>query len=129
HMAAVTRECAAVTGACLATRREVFNALSGFDASLGVDLNDVDYCLRAQLSGWHVLVDPSVELIHYESPSRGTAGDTKDIAHFIDRWEGSIRAGDPYLNANLTRADATCRLRGPNEEGWWQQWRLNLHST
>jgi GT2 family glycosyltransferase len=128
HMAAVTRECAAVTGACLATRREVFSALSGFDESLGVDLNDIDYCLRVQVKGWRVLVDPSVELVHYESPSRGTAGDTKDIAHFIDRWEGSIRAGDPYLNANLTRADATCRLRGPHEEGWWQQWRLNLNS-
>ena len=129
HMAAVTRECAAVTGACLATSRDVFDSLSGFDESLGVDLNDVDYCLRAQLGGWRVLVDPSVELTHHESPSRGTAGDTKDISHFIDRWEHSIRAGDPYLNANLTRMDSSCRLRGPNEEEWWQQWRRNLRST
>ena len=48
NMAICTRECAAVTGACLATRREVFDALGGFDESLGVDLNDIDYCLRAQ---------------------------------------------------------------------------------
>jgi GT2 family glycosyltransferase len=129
HMAAVTRECAAVTGACLATRRETFESLSGFDESLGVDLNDVDYCLRVQLRGWRVLVDPNVELTHHESPSRGTAGDTKDISHFIDRWEQSIRAGDPYLNANLTRMDSSCRLRGPDEEEWWQQWRRNLRST
>ena len=46
-MAAVTRECSAVTGACLATRREIFEQLQGFDESLGIDLNDVDYCLRA----------------------------------------------------------------------------------
>jgi O-antigen biosynthesis protein len=129
HMAAVTRECAAVTGACLATRREVFDSLSGFDESLGVDLNDVDYCLRAQLRGWRVLVDPNVALTHHESPSRGTAGDTKDISRFIDRWEHSIRSGDPYLNANLTRMDSSCRLRGPDEEEWWQQWRRNLRST
>ncbi len=54
-MATVTRECAAVTGACLATRREVFDLLGGFDETLGVDLNDVDYCLRA---GRRRLPDP-----------------------------------------------------------------------
>ena len=47
-MASVTRECSAVTGACLAVRREVFEELDGFDEGLGVDLNDVDFCLRAR---------------------------------------------------------------------------------
>ena len=47
-MATAARECSAVTGACLATRREVFELLGGFDETLGVDLNDVDYCLRAE---------------------------------------------------------------------------------
>ena len=51
HMATATRECAAVTGACLATRREVFEELGGFDETLGVDLNDVDYCLRGSTEG------------------------------------------------------------------------------
>ena len=45
HMATAARECSAVTGACLATRRTVFELLGGFDETLGVDLNDVDYCL------------------------------------------------------------------------------------
>ncbi len=45
-MAILSRECSAVTGACLATRREVFAQLDGFDERLGVDHNDVDYCLR-----------------------------------------------------------------------------------
>jgi GT2 family glycosyltransferase len=126
NMAVVARECAAVTGACLATRRDVFDALAGFDEALGVDLNDIDFCLRAQRSGWRVLMEPAAELVHHESPSRGTAGDTKDIVHFINRWRDSIVAGDPYLNPHLTRADASCRLRGPHEEEWWQQWQLNL---
>lgn len=128
NMAVVARECAAVTGACLATRREVFTALHGFDESLGVDLNDVDYCLRSQLAGWRVIVDPSVELIHHESPSRGTAGAVGDIVHFIDRWKQSIVTGDPFFNRNLTRVDSSCRLRGPDEKEWWRQWHSTLTS-
>jgi O-antigen biosynthesis protein len=125
-MAVTARECAAVTGACLATRRDVFASLDGFDESLGVDLNDIDFCLRAQRSGLRVLYEPQAELIHHESPSRGTAGDVRDIVHFIDRWETSILGSDPYLNPALTRMDASCALRAENEEAWWRDWRAKL---
>jgi O-antigen biosynthesis protein len=122
HMATSTRECAAITGACLATRRSVFEDLGGFDDALGVDLNDIDYCLRTQRSGLRVLYEASAELIHHESPSRGFAGGARDIKQFIERWKASILMGDPYLNPNLTRVDCSCALRGPNEEEWWHQW-------
>src|SRR5208283_4649057 len=110
HMATVTRECSAVTGACLATRREVFDQLDGFDQTLGVDLNDVDFCLRAGVAGYRTVLEPASELIHYESPSRGTAGGVGDIVHFVDRWKDYITQGDRYFNAHLTRADPSCGL-------------------
>jgi O-antigen biosynthesis protein len=122
HMATSTRECASVTGACLATRRSVFEELGGFDDALGVDLNDIDYCLRAQRSGLKVLYEANAELIHHESPSRGFAGGARDIKKFIERWRTSILTGDPYLSPNITRVDCSCALRGPNEEDWWHQW-------
>jgi GT2 family glycosyltransferase len=122
RMARTTRECGAVTGACLATHRDVFFQLNGFDESLGIDLNDIDYCLRAQRRGLRVIFEAEAELIHHESPSRGTAGDVRDIVHFIDRWKQSILDGDPYLNPRLTRVDASCALRGPDEGTWWRQW-------
>jgi O-antigen biosynthesis protein len=122
HMAMSTRECAAVTGACLATRRTVFDRLGGFDESLGVDLNDVDYCLRAAAAGYRTLYEPAAELIHHESPSRGTAGGIGDIVHFVERWRGYITKQDPYLNPHLTRADPSCGLAGPEEEEAWNQW-------
>jgi GT2 family glycosyltransferase len=121
-MATSTREVAAVTGACLATRRSVFEALGGFDDALGVDLNDIDYCLRAQRSGLKVLYEANAELIHHESPSRGFAGGSRDIIKFIERWRASILSGDPYLSPNLTRIDCSCALRDSNEDEWWHQW-------
>jgi GT2 family glycosyltransferase len=126
NMAITTRECAAVTGACLATRREVFDALGGFDESLGVDLNDIDYCLRAQREGLSVLYEAGAELIHHESPSRGFAGGGRDIRRFIDRWRASILAGDPYLSPNLTRIDSSCALRGADEGDWWHRWYASI---
>ncbi|MGH9099775.1 MAG: glycosyltransferase, partial [Acidimicrobiales bacterium] len=73
-MAVHPRDVTAVTGACMATRREVFDQLGGFDESLGLDFNDVDYCLRARSRGLRVVLEAGAELVHHESPSRGTSG-------------------------------------------------------
>jgi GT2 family glycosyltransferase len=125
-LAVTTRECSAVTGACLATRHQIFEERGRFDESLGIDLNDIDYCLRVQQEGLRVLYEPMAELVHHESPSRGTAGDVRDIIHFIERWKTDIVAGDPYLNPNLTRKDSSCALRQPDEDEWWQRWYVGL---
>jgi GT2 family glycosyltransferase len=122
NTAIATRECSAVTGACLATRREVFEELNGFDESLGIDLNDVDYCLRAGARGYRTIYEPRAELVHYESPSRGTAGGVGDLVRFVERWKGYITDGDPYLSPHVTRADPSCGLVGVQERDAWNQW-------
>jgi len=126
NMALATRECSAVTGACLASRREVFNLLNGFDESLGVDLNDVDYCLRALAAGYRTVYEPAAELVHHESPSRGTAGGIDDILNFIARWKDYISAGDPYFNVHLTRTSVSCGLASSEEGDRWNQWHSAL---
>ncbi|HVX21092.1 MAG TPA: glycosyltransferase [Acidimicrobiales bacterium] len=128
-MAVLQRECSAVTGACLATRRTVFDDLQGFDESLGLDLNDIDYCLRGAQRGLRTVLEPAAELVHYESPSRGTSGSREDIRRFLDRWESQVVAGDPFLSPWLTRVDCSCALRGPDEAGWWQAWRSTLERS
>ncbi len=128
-MAVLTRNCSAVTGACMAMRRTVFDELEGFDESLGIDLNDIDFCLRAQASGYRILYEPSAELVHYESPSRGTSGSVANITRFVERWDDALLAGDPYLNRHLTRMDGSCALRGPDEDQWWRDWRSVLQRS
>ncbi len=125
-MAVLTRDCSAVTGACLATRRTVFDDLGRFDERLGLDLNDIDFCLRGRRQGMRVVFEPMAELVHYESPSRGTSGSVEDIARFIERWEDLITNGDPLLSVHLTRISSSCALREPDEDGWWPAWRSSL---
>ncbi len=112
-MAALTRDVSAVTGACMATRRDVFEQLGGFDESLGLDFNDVDYCLRARRRGLRVVFEAGAELVHHESPSRGTSGSEETAAAFMARWGAAVEDGDPFYNRRLSRADFSAALDEP----------------
>ena len=125
-MAVLTRDVTSVTGACFGTRREVFDRLGGFDEALGLDLNDIDYCLRARELGLQVVYEPLAELVHHESPSRGTSGSPEDQDRFIRRWADLVAGGDPFLNRNLTRMDFSAALRVADEEKEISTWLSNL---
>lgn len=101
---------AAVTGACMAVRRSVFESLGGFDgARLPVDWNDIDLCLRAQAAGLRVLYDPHATLFHFESRSRGFTRDgekqersNKAQALVWERWGERFKI-DPLYNPRFDR--------------------------
>jgi GT2 family glycosyltransferase len=95
------REVSAVTGACLLTTRALFDALDGFDETIPVVCNDVDFCLRAQAKGYKVLIDPRSELIHHEGISRTGISETEDVKRFWGRWGTLLKSPDPYTNPNL----------------------------
>src|SRR3954447_11272431 len=56
------RNVSAVTGACLAIRRDVFKELNGFDLDFPVNYNDTDLCLRARHAGYEVVFEPGATL-------------------------------------------------------------------
>ncbi len=109
HKAALLQDLSAVTAACMMMRREVFEAVGGFEEKLAVAFNDVDLCLRLREQGYLVVYDPYAELIHHESKSRGTE-DTKqkvrrfqnEIEYMRTRWESLLIHGDPMYNKNLS---------------------------
>src|SRR5262249_38782540 len=71
-LVAFPRNCIAVTGACLMTRRSLFLESGGFDeANLPVGFSDVDYCLRLSRMGLRCAYVPQARLIHFEGRSRG----------------------------------------------------------
>ena len=66
-----TQEVAAITGACLLTKKELFLELGGFDQdNLKIAYNDVDLCFKLIKLGKKVVYTPLVQLKHYESKSR-----------------------------------------------------------
>ncbi len=60
-------------GGGMAVRREVWQALGGFDEDFWMYLDDVDLAFRARLMGWRVVFAPRARLYHHLS---GSGGDT-----------------------------------------------------
>lgn len=57
-------EVAWVTGAAMAFRREVWEQIGPLDESFRFYCQDLDFCLRAQESGWRVAVVPGFRVVH-----------------------------------------------------------------
>lgn len=119
--ARLAHQCAAVTGACLVTRRSVFVQAGGFDAAHHrVAFNDVDYCLKLRAAGLKVLYTPFATLYHLESQSRGLdlSAEKQSLfrtehAHLVDRWGDAART-DPFMNPHFEpMADPCTRLQPP----------------
>ena len=83
-------------------RREVFDAVNGFDEAHSVVNNDIDFCLRLYRSGLSVLFTPHARLTHYELASRANMKDDFDRRGFLETWGDICLAGDPYLNPAIS---------------------------
>lgn len=99
------RSVLAVTGACMAIRRDVFNRLGGFDARLRVLYGDVELCLRAQRAGLRNLYAGHVRLVHHESKTRDATtkhlDDYRVAANLLEPWR--TQEPDPCYPAELSR--------------------------
>ncbi len=125
---ALLRTVSAVTGACLAVRRDLYQTVGGLDEkNLTVAFNDVDFCLRLRDQGYRNLWTPFAELYHLESVSRGddlTGGKLlrlqKEVAFMRDRW-GDALDQDPYWNLHLSLNAHTRRLAriSRRRRDWW----------
>src|SRR4029453_5346585 len=70
NMLKVANNFQAVTGACLMSRRAVFDEVGGLSMLFPLNFNDIDYCLKLREQHLRAVVDPDTILYHYESSSR-----------------------------------------------------------
>lgn len=82
----------AVTGACLAMRREDFTRLGGFDEEYVNGYEDVDLCMRVRKAGGRVRYEPRSVLTHYEGQTEGRFdAESKNIVRFYGKWRRDMR--------------------------------------
>jgi len=73
-----------IIGFCMLIRREVVSLIGGFDERFGIgNFEDYDYCLRARLAGFRIVVVDDCFVHHYGS--RSFAGNRIDYASLMDR--------------------------------------------
>ena len=96
----VAGNCLAVTGACLMTRRELFERVGGLSDAFPVNYNDIDYCLKLHADGRRSVYDPDLTMYHFESSSRSSEVEEWEKELFRERWL-PFTAVDPYSNPNL----------------------------
>ena len=116
---AATRNVAAVTGACLLCRRELYEEVGYMDEeNFKVAFNDVDFCLKLLSKGYRNVYIPYVELYHYESKTRGYEYSkekekrfNRESENFKHKWNEILEKGDPYYNINFTRETCNFDIR------------------
>jgi O-antigen biosynthesis protein len=103
------QDLSAVTAACIAFRKSVFDSVGGMDEALAISHNDADLCLRMRAVGYRVVWTPYARLEHAESASRGYDHDEgqltlreREAAVLAARWPAWIR-DDPAYHPCLAR--------------------------
>jgi GT2 family glycosyltransferase len=82
----------AVSGAALATRKETFEILGGFDQDYWNGYEDVDFCLTCIFSGYRNIYYPRSVITHFESqsgPERFSAV-TANVNRLRRKWETKL---------------------------------------
>lgn len=87
----------AVTAACLMIKKSKFNEVKGFDEKLKVALNDVDLNLKVLDKGYYNVCLSNIEMLHYESKSRGYEASKEKHERFLKeqeymkkKWNGKL---------------------------------------
>ena len=81
-----TTEVDAVSGACLLVRRQVVDAIRGFDPEYYLYGEDMDFCWRAKLAGWKVVYFPGAAITHFG----GQGGTAKKKMYATIEWHRAM---------------------------------------
>ncbi|MGO4451699.1 glycosyltransferase family 2 protein [Phyllobacterium sp. TAF24] len=105
--ARVGRTVPGVTGACLVTRKDIYDLVGGFteDYIIG-DYEDSDLCLKIRQIGFHIAYEPDVSLYHFERRSiRRSADYMRGLASQYNSWLHTKRWNDDITELMSTYLD------------------------
>src|SRR5678816_1928000 len=99
----------ALIGACLMTRRALFDELGGFDEAMPFIWHDLDYCFAVRARGLRVVFTPYAELYHFETASRPATFRSADTVAMARKW-GAALESDPFYSRHFRQDRADCRV-------------------
>ena len=130
----------AVTGACLAVRKELYEEAGGLFEDLKVGYNDVDLCMTLFEKGYRNILLNDIKLVHHESVSRGRDAKNRikserlyNEKEILKERHKSLMTIDPYeggcsdfkLDFEKEYEDKTINAKGKfesrksnDDEGW-----------
>lgn len=86
------RQFQCLTAACFLVRRNIFEAVGGFDEAYINGLEDVDFCFKVRELHFGILYCPESVIFHHESISEGRfTYDGNNYELLISRWGGKIK--------------------------------------
>lgn len=115
----IVRDVSAVTGACLLTKKEIFEEINGFDDDFDLYYGDSDLCLKIRNHGYDVVYTPFAKLLHEGSLSIKKYTNTffaiENHQQFIKKWPQMLNY-DPFYhplldwNYNLANEDEQIKI-------------------
>lgn len=100
---------AANTAACLMVSKKKYDEVGGLEEKLEVAYNDIDFNIKLLKAGYYNVFLPNVELLHYESKSRGLDTTGAKYQRFLvesdymyKKWDKYIN-NDPFYNPNFSK--------------------------
>ncbi|MDR3299797.1 MAG: hypothetical protein LBU43_07315, partial [Candidatus Accumulibacter sp.] len=124
NRALVDQELSAVVGACLLIRATIFREAAGLDATLKMQCQDTDLCLKVKELGYRVIWTPFATLLHHGSATLVPELDAhkatiirRELAQFRTRWLPRL-VNDPAWNRNLSLRFVTPTLEHELAPSW-----------
>jgi glycosyltransferase involved in cell wall biosynthesis/cellulose synthase/poly-beta-1,6-N-acetylglucosamine synthase-like glycosyltransferase len=111
------RNWTAVSGACVAMRREVWDQTGGLSGKMGYPRLDIELCLRAQLQlGLRVVYNPHARF-YQSAPSAMEAWLNAEAENAGAPYiHATFPDGDPYFNPNLNCESGMARVGRPSKD-------------
>ena len=98
----------AVTAACIMTKKSIYEEVGYMNEDFAVAFNDIDFCLKIRNTGRLIVYNPFVELMHYESKTRGDDNAPEKIERFkheinlfLEIWKDKLLKAYEYYNINF----------------------------
>jgi GT2 family glycosyltransferase/SAM-dependent methyltransferase len=100
------REAFCLGAAMFVIRKEVYQSVGGFAEDFPLNYNDVDFGLRLRARGYSCVVDPAIEVYHYESATKAGTYAIEQERLFLKH----PKLNDPYFNRNFDQSSQNYRL-------------------